>query len=151
MGTLYICPVKYSWEPPEMAPTWRMSKEVHQPGAAAGQIPSPNLGQVWETAWAAGLFLVLSCSCWLRGQDVGIVTWSPGWASVECTIRSALKSCAPTPLRSCLAVRELFCPQLRKKSTKRTSLRTKKGTSLGFYPKVKRKKREKKRLTHSEK
>lgn len=60
----------------------------------------------------------------------------------------ALKGCTPTPLRSCLAVRELFCPQLRKKCTTRTSLGTNKGTSLGFHPTVTGKK---KRLSHSKK
>lgn len=43
---------------------------------------------------------------------------------------------------------EPFCLQPRKKSTKRTSLGTNKGTSLGFYPK---KVKKKKRLTHRNK
>lgn len=47
----------------------------------------------------------------------------------------------PTPPRSCLAEREPFCLQPRKKSTERTSLGTNKGTSLGFYPKKLKKKR----------
>lgn len=32
MGTLSICPVKYSWKPPEIVLRWRMSKEAHQSG-----------------------------------------------------------------------------------------------------------------------
>lgn len=54
----------------------------------------------------------------------------------------------PTPPRSCLAEREPFCLRPRKKSTKRTSLGTNKGTSLGFYPK---KVKKKKGLTHRNK
>lgn len=83
-----------------------------------------------------------------------IITWSHNdglFATlVKGTTRSALENCTPLPQGAAWQEHEPFCLQPRKKSTKRTSLGTNKGTSLGFYPKkliiIK-----KKRLTHRNK
>ena len=82
-----------------------------------------------------------------------IITWSHNdglfATPVKGTIRSALENCTPLPQGAAWQEHEPFCLQPRKKSTKRTSLGTNKGPSLGFYPKkliiIK------KRLTHRNK
>ena len=68
-----------------------------------------------------------------------IITWSHTdglfTTPVKGTIRSALENCTPLPQGASWQEHEPFCLQPRKKSAKRTSLGTNKGTSLGFYPK----------------
>lgn len=62
-------------------------------------------------------------------------TICPAQGSCTANPPPSLHSSPSPPPRSCLAEHEPFCLQPRKKSTKRTSLGTNKGTSLGFYPK----------------
>lgn len=138
----YICPVKYSWEPPEIAlsldgcPRRPWSLE-----AADSLSCSPT---TWAAAWVAGLFLVPSCSCLrLRRWD----------CNLEPQRRPLCNACGaynpfsteklhPNSLQELLGSTWTFLSSTQeKKSTKRTSLGTNKGTSLGFYPKVKRKKK----------
>ena len=83
-----------------------------------------------------------------------IITWSHTdglFATlVKGTIRSALENCTPLPQGAAWQEHEPFCLQPRKKSTKRTSLGTNKGTSLGFYPKKLIKKKKKKKADTQE-